>query len=340
MSDTPRQSPYPDAPQAVPPHTDWTAPERWAWANIVRGRIADMARFDPAADEAAPDWLQGKDYTREDAPNPQEPDSFKPHHVLSELFLRLVLFHAPYSTAPERPGVRIGHALMKEGINWSGRESVGEIWLDRCHFAADVILQDLRVRGLLRFEGSALSGALNADRLDVAGGLFCQEGFSVQGDVRLLGAKVGGQATFNGATLHGALRADGLEVEGHLFCREGFSVQGDLRLLGAKVGGQAAFHGATLHGALHGDRLNVANSMFCNEVFNTKGDVRLLGAKVGGQAAFSGATLHGALNADRLNVAGSLFCSEGFNQKGGCAPRGGQGGRECGLQRRHATWRA
>jgi hypothetical protein len=291
----------------VPPHESWSPQERWAWENIIRGEIADLARFDPAADHAAPDWWRGRDDAIEDAPDPQKLESFQAHQVLTELFLRSVIFHEPYASAPERPGVRIRHAVVKEAINWSSRRTKGELWLDRCHFAHDVLIQDLHVAGTLSFNGAAFGGALNADRLEVKGGLFCSNGFNAKGDVRLLGALIGGDAAFVQASLGGALNADRLEVKGGLFCRDGFRAEGDLRLVGARIGGNAELSKASLGGALVADGFEVKGDLFCRDGFNANGDVRLVGARIGGDAAFTQATLGGALKADRLEVKGDLF---------------------------------
>ena len=91
--------------------------------------------------------------------------------------------------------------------------------------------------------------ALAADGLKVDGGMFCQEGFAAQGEVRLLGAHVGGQLGFSGAQLSNkggaALNADELSVDGGMFCR-GLAAQGEVRLLGAHVGTQLGFSGAQL----------------------------------------------------------------------------------------------
>ena len=44
--------------------------------------------------------------------------------------------------------------------------------------------------------------ALIADGLQVDQSMFCEEGFSAGGEVRLLGAHIAGQLSFDGATLH------------------------------------------------------------------------------------------------------------------------------------------
>jgi hypothetical protein len=226
------------------------------------------------------------------------------------LFLRSVIFHEPYASAPERPGVRIGHALVKEAINWSSRGTMGELWLDRCHFAQNVVIQDLRVAGTLSLTGAAFGGALNADRLEVKGGLFCNDGFNANGDVRMLGARIGGNAQFDKATLGGALRADGLQVKGSLFCSDGFTVEGDVSLPGARIGGSAAFDKATLSGALLADRLEVNGGLFLRRM-KRLGAANLIGATIGGTVQLLVSTLTGPIDFTGARITGALELEQG-----------------------------
>jgi hypothetical protein len=143
--------------------------------------------------------------------------------------------------------------------------------------------------------------------------MFCGEGFSARGEVRLLGARIGGQLVMQGATLKGrkgsggvvkALVADGIDVAGDVFLNDGFSAHGEVRLLGAHIGGQLGMPGATLNGkggkglALNADHLVVGESMFCGEGFSAHGEVRLLGARVGGQLSLKGAALEAVSESD------------------------------------------
>jgi hypothetical protein len=190
--------------------------ERWAWANIARGEIADMARYPgDEADEAAPDWWLGKDYTAGDKPDAQKPETFKPHHQLSEVFLRTVIFHEPFASAPERPGVRVAHAHVKEAINWSGRQTKGELWLDRCRFEQRVVLQDVQIAGLLRLHGTVLNGPLNAAGLEVKGYLYLRD-MKRLGSAQLIGARIGGNAQFSRSKLEGQIDLTGAVIDGAL----------------------------------------------------------------------------------------------------------------------------
>ncbi|MFG1832969.1 translocation/assembly module TamB domain-containing protein, partial [Micromonospora chersina] len=170
--------------------------------------------------------------------------------------------------------------------------------------------------------------ALNADGLAVDQDIFCSEGFTATGEIRLVGVHIGGQLAFNGATLTNldgdALSADGLIVDQGMFCRDGFAATGPIRLVGAHIGGQLNFNSATLTNpdgvALAATRLTADQDMFCRDGFTATGQILLLGAHIGGQLTFTGATLTNpnavALSADGLIVDQGMFCRNGFTATG------------------------
>ena len=216
------------------------------------------------------------------------------------------------------------------GVGWQASGMV--LFADsRCE--GEIILVGAHVSGQLNFQGTKLSNpdghALSADGLTVDGDMFCREGFTANGEVRLLGSHIGGSLDFfGGATLRNpdgcALNADGLTVNGDMFCREGFTAEGEIRLLGARIGSDLGFSVAKLsnpkHYALSADRLTLNGSMYCSDGFTTEGEIRLLGAHIGGSLNFGGAKLSNpnqhALNADRLTLNGSMYCDDGFAAEG------------------------
>lgn len=251
MTDTtPRQMPWQTGIAVALPAGVFAKHEEWAWANIIRGRLADMARYPgDEADASAPDWWSGTPCADEDIPDPAKPESFKPWHTLSEMFLRTVIFHEPFASAPERPGVRIEHARVTEAINWSGRATRGELWLDKCRFENRIIVQDLVVAGILSFDGAVLEMGLDADRLTVQGHMFCGERFHAGRDVRLLSARIGGKLTFSGGHLMGVLQADGVVIDHGLTMRE-MTRLGSAQLIDAKIGGNLQLSDSTLEGQI------------------------------------------------------------------------------------------
>ena len=82
--------------------------------------------------------------------------------------------------------------------------------------------------------------ALTAQRLTVAAGMLCVEGFEADGEINLLGASIGTQLNLRGAHLNGndgpALNAQGLTVGAGMFCVGGFRADGEINLAHAKIG--------------------------------------------------------------------------------------------------------
>jgi hypothetical protein len=99
---------------------------------------------------------------------------------------------------------------------------------------------------------------LLSDGLRVDGTVFCRNGFTAQGEVRLPGAQIGGRLYFDGAKLSNpggrALLASRLTVGQDMFCRnqgvpgdeQPFVVEGTVILAGAHIGGHLDCTGAQL----------------------------------------------------------------------------------------------
>ena len=64
------------------------------------------------------------------------------------------------------------------------------------------------ISGQLSLSGAKLANpggaALGADRMTVDGGMFCQEKFQAEGEIRLLSAHISGQLAFRDASLSNA----------------------------------------------------------------------------------------------------------------------------------------
>jgi hypothetical protein len=92
--------------------------------------------------------------------------------------------------------------------------------------------------------------ALHADRLTAEDGLFCDQGFWAEGQIRLVVARIGGQLAFNSAHLSNnaddALTATGLTVDGSMLCEDGFQASGKIGLKAAKINGSLGFRDATI----------------------------------------------------------------------------------------------
>ena len=115
-----------------------------------------------------------------------------------------------------------------------------------CHFADSVRMEHAGCAAL-NLVGSHLAKGLEADGLTTKGSVFLCEGFSAEGEVRLLGANIGGNLECGGGEFHNpdgrALVADGLTAKGSVFLRKGFFAEGEVRMVGANIAGQLSCTG-------------------------------------------------------------------------------------------------
>jgi hypothetical protein len=250
-------------------------------------------------------------------------------------------------------GARIGGQLIFDGARldgMGGRALSADNLLVAQDMECDRLTADGEVLlgghiGLLSFEGAALNNrggcALVSDGLRVDKVMFCRNGFTAQGEVRLPGARIGGRLYFDGAKLSNpggqALVASRLTVDQDMFCRKNglagdeqpFGVEGGIDLRSAHIGGHFICDGASLRNdsgpALHADSLQVDQDMLMRGGFTATGGgdlgaVRLSGAHIGGSLECDGASLHNssgpALYADRLKVDQSMFLRYGFTATG------------------------
>ena len=199
--------------------------------------------------------------------------------------------------------------------------------LNCCRFVAPVIMLHAGC-GALYLNGSYLAKGLVADGITTKGGVNLRDGFSAEGEVRLLSANVGGNLSCAGGRFRNpkgdALNADGIMTQGDVNLRYGFSAEGEVRLLGANVGGDLSCEGGKFHNpegnALSADGLTTKGGVNLRNGFSAEGEVRLLGASVGGDLSCGGGSFHNpkgyALNADRLTTKGDVNFYDGFSATG------------------------
>ncbi|XVQ10647.1 hypothetical protein ACQP1W_50495 [Spirillospora sp. CA-255316] len=190
------------------------------------------------------------------------------------------------------------------GLVASGARVDGHLWLEGSRIPGGLWLDGAHIAGILNMSGVHLNNpggdALLADRLTVDANVYCDQGFTANGEVRLPGARVGGQLIFREARLlnpgGAALYASRLDVAANVFCDGGFSAQGSIRLRGARVGGYLSFVGAQLANpdgiALNADDLAVETDVYCSDGFRADGGVSFAGARITGQLSLRGAHLN------------------------------------------------
>ncbi|MCZ4611136.1 oxidoreductase [Streptomyces sp. Lzd4kr] len=118
-------------------------------------------------------------------------------------------------------------------------------------------LTDARISGALLLNGAHLIApggwALPAGGLAMEGGIFCRNGFTAHGEVRLMGAQLPGTLVMQGARLEKpgprgvALTLDNATASSLKFS-QGFTANGTVRLRGTQVRDNVTFDGAVLNG--------------------------------------------------------------------------------------------
>ncbi len=202
-----------------------------------------------------------------------------------------------------------GDALSADRINvkgyvflGSGKNAEGE----DTPFTAkgEVRLLDAQIGSNLDCDGGTFENkngnALHADRINVKGSVFLQNGFTAEGKVRLLGAQIGGDLACIGGTFANeggyALSADGINVKGNVFLRSGknakgedmpFTANGAVLLPLAQIDGQIDCSGARFTNpggdALNAFRAVVKSTVFLSDGFSADDRVYLEGVQIGGE---------------------------------------------------------
>lgn len=208
--------------------------------------------------------------------------------VRAEVIRALCLGARLNDAKPDPAGVQIFAARIIGKLDLSFATVEVPLILFSCHFADALIFQQAKLQ-LLNLSGSRLKKELTADRVKIAGSLFCRDRFHVDGEIRLLAAEIGGNVTFSEACLSNpgkpTLSADGIKIAGNLFCGDGFHAEGEIRLLGAEIGGNVVFEKASLNNpgnrALIADRANIAGNLFCLDKFRIDGTASFTAASIG-----------------------------------------------------------
>jgi hypothetical protein len=132
--------------------------------------------------------------------------------------------------------------------------------------------------------------ALVADRVNVGGVVFLDNGFAAHGAVWLPGAQIGGDIRCEGGTFTNpprrgiagsgmALNAEGSNVKGSVYLRQGFAAGGIVTLVGAQIGGDLDCSGGTFT-RLIADRVNVNGNIFLHGRHFASDEVHLFGARI------------------------------------------------------------
>ena len=271
--------------------------EQWAWnERICLGFWADM-RHAPGG--------RGEDEVCAPAKSEETEESALAHRELRSEFLELILSHEPWISVPRRPTVGIKCALVRGNIRLADHEIVPSFLFHESEIQGEVTLVGTEFKRTFSLNGSAVTGKLQADRMEVGHGLFLRNGSFA--DIDLLGAEIAGSADFDSATVTGKLQASRMEVGHGLFLRNGSFV--DIDLLGSEIAGDADFESATVTGKLKADGMEVGRNLYPRK--GSFADIDLLSVKIVGNASFNGATITGKLQASRMEVGRDMVLGNG-----------------------------
>lgn len=216
-------------------------------------------------------------------------------------------------TALNATGVHIGGSLRCD-------ENVGQrtTFIGTLHLTNAVVLGDLRMRGALvqsrRTPGEPAEDehdpacALIADRSDVGGNAYLDEGFCAEGTVRALNAQISGDLLLSRAELDmstlrtpeeskrrplRALRLDSTSVAGNVEATE-LHAHGQLRIADLDVGGSLHLTHSTLTSpgtdVLRANRVRVASDLSLRGA-DVLGSLQLRGVSIGASLNLRGADL-------------------------------------------------
>ena len=245
-------------------------------------------------------------------------------------------------------GVRVRGVVIDGSLDFEGAQLAVPVHLDSVEVSEPILLEeasggwisitDSRLGGVsghqltlehsLVLSGSNSNGPLNLEGAQIAGGVFLNDRFAANGEVRLSGADIGGQLVCSGGSFDNngadAFNVDNANIGGDVALDDDFAANGAVRLLGVTIGGQLTCRGGRFNNpggaALVADRATIAGGAFLDHGFAANGEVRLLGAMIGAPLVCRGGSFYNrdrpALNAEDGNISGSVYLDDGFAANG------------------------
>jgi hypothetical protein len=272
---------------AVP--SDCSGPERWVWAEVFKGREADLVRY--TEDTTA----SGSDATR---------------RILRPQFIRALIVRGNSDPIVSARGIAIINADVCDGGDCQSRIPDG-VFLRRqdgagicpptvC--AAPLDLRDLRVRG-----GLALRNSFFHTDVRLGGAYFEQvlnlDQSHFYGDVDAYRLRVDGGLTLFNAFVDESFEADGLRTGGtaNFYL---MTVRDSIHLRNANIGNDLDFGRMTVFGPLR----DIPRKELRSSVELPRSAIDLSNAKIAGQFYASGArAAKGNVDLSGLAVAGSIW---------------------------------
>jgi hypothetical protein len=276
--------------QAQSSYTDETTPEGWAWAQIRNDRIADFnihcgtSALDPHAKTGWDD----------------------PCRQVSAQFIEDIMIVPKWRDQVLRRRVRLRGAHISGPLNLSDAEITAEVWLDASRIDGDVYLTDSRWSRSLSFDGTMVTGRLDAERLRSESDVYLKHAMFGQ-EVNLLGAKIDGALGMDGSSFATIVELNRLIVGGALFMRDHATFGGDVDLAAAKVGSNLEMSSSSFAAAVSASGLTVDGALLMRDHATFAGEVNLVGAKISSNFEMDTASFAATVDADGLTVGGYLF---------------------------------
>jgi hypothetical protein len=222
-------------------------------------------------------------------------------------------------TGPQEQALTLSNAVIGGRLRCNGMSVEGEMRLHNTSVGASFGLSGAR---LSPPSGVAPPGmALNAGGLTVQGGVFCVEGFTAEGEIRLIGARLGANLALAGAVLNNpgrvALNLDRAAVGD---CdASGITCSGQVRCVGTRFASGLTLADARMDSgdgelpALAADGATVEGMLVLTRL-RARGEVSFATGRVGQRVLLMGAQVERpgrvALRFSRAEIAADMFCDD------------------------------
>jgi hypothetical protein len=161
---------------------------------------------------------------------------------------------------PDLCGTRVRHLSLRgstfPGLSASHASVDGDLCMVGCTSSDAVRLSGAHIAGSLLLDGAHLGSSgvvFDGSMLDIGGDIVAHDGFTCEGEFRLLNATVSGAMRFEGAHLRNpggvALDARSLTVGTLANCCDGFRADGEVTFVYARIQDQLCLEDATLSNA-------------------------------------------------------------------------------------------
>lgn len=265
--------------------------------------------------------------------------------------IRWICLNVEASKLVDPKGIQIFGAKVEETLDLSQMRVPFPIALLRCRLTQKIMLRATELP-FLALDGSWVT-AIEADGVEIKGGITLRYGFRSEQQVRLRRAHIGrdfdcsggifiysGQ---NGQTWDGiALGADGAMFGAGVFLNRGFQADGQVRLSRVQIRGDLDCSDARFKSdnspqavgpgiAFNADGINVGNAVLLRGA-RADGEIRLPQSKIGGDFSCEGAEIENShasivgygnvLNLEGSSVGGNVGLNGGFKARGMVSLRG------------------